>query len=84
MAWAAVIASVLGIILVALKQWAANSPAREKEAADEKIQHGRQDISNGNVDAVQQRIDGLLNDTNGNSNAGVESAEDAHRRISKL
>ena len=84
MEWAAVIASVLGIILVALKQWAANSPAREKEAANEKIQQGRQDIVSGNVDAMQQRIDGLLNDTNSNSDAGIKGAEDAQRRISQL
>lgn len=84
MEWAAVVASVLGIILVALKQWAANSPAREKEAADEKIQQGRQDIQNGNIDVIEQRIDGLLNNTTGNSNAREQSSEDINRRISKL
>lgn len=83
MEWAAVIASVLGIILVALKQWAANSPAREKEAADEKIQQGRQDIVSGNVDAMQQRIDSVRDSGNG-SFTGCESAEDVERRISKL
>ncbi len=74
MEWGAAIASLLGIILLVLKQWQANQPKRVKEAADEATQQGRADIANGNADAVSGRIDRLLSgqgDTAGQSGSEI-------------
>lgn len=81
MEWAPVIATILGIVLWGLKRYAAKKAETD---ANEKQQQGRQDIVSGNVDAVQSRIDSVCSGAENNSNAGVKSAEDAQRRISRL
>jgi len=83
MEWGAVIAGLVTIAGLLVKAWLASSPQRAKEASDDKVQQGRNDIVDGNVGAVSQRIDGLCKDS-GNSNAGIPSTEDFERRLRKL
>lgn len=82
MEWGAAIASLLGIILLVLKQWQANQPKRVKEAADEATQQGRADIANGNADAVSGRIDRLLSGQG--DTAGQPGGEVTTERISAV
>ena len=84
MEWAAVMAGLVTIAGLLLKQWLTNSPARKKEAADEAIQDSRQALIDGDVAAIEHRIDSLLQAGGGNSSARIESATDAERRISEL
>jgi hypothetical protein len=60
MEWGAAIASVLGIILLVLKQWQAGKPKRSQEQRDEATQNGRDDIGNNDAVAIDDRIDRLL------------------------
>jgi len=66
-----------------LQLWNANASNREAKSANDNIQKGRKDLGDGNVVAVESRIDSLLTNSD-SSNAGIESAEDAERRISQL
>lgn len=82
MEWGAAIASLLAIILLVLKQWQANQPKRDREAADEATQQGRADIANGDDAAVNDRIDRLLS---GQSDTeGQHGTEDLSGRIADL
>ncbi len=54
------IAGILGFISVLLNLWMAGQEKRDEKTREEEIQQGRRDIVDGNVDAVQQRIDRLL------------------------
>lgn len=83
MEWGAAIASLLGIILLVLKQWQANQPKRDKEAAYEDLQQGRKDIAAGDVAAVNGRIDRLLSQP-GSNTAGQRSTPVTAERISAL
>ena len=60
MEWGAAIAAAIGIIALVLKQYYAGAPNRMEEERDEDIQQGRRDIADGDVDAVNERIDRLL------------------------
>lgn len=82
MEWGAAIASLLGIILLMLKQWQSNQPKRDQEAADETTQQGRTEIADGNADAVNDRIDRLL--TGSGDTAGQSGSEITAERISAL
>jgi hypothetical protein len=66
-----VLAGIVGLITLWVKEY--NDPAAKQKRAgvaqDEKLQTGRTDIVNGNVDAVSARIDRLLNAKDG-GNAG--------------
>jgi hypothetical protein len=66
-----VLAGIVGLITLWVKEY--NDPEakqkRAKEAEDERIQAGRRDLSDGNVDAVSARIDRLLSSQD-SSNAG--------------
>jgi len=61
-----------GIVALWMKQYysAANTAARQKEAEHEATQTGRQDLINGNTDAVSARIDSLCSGPGGD-NAGI-------------
>lgn len=82
MEWGAAIASLLAIILLVLKQWQANQPKRDQEAADEENQQGRADIADRNADAVNDRIDRLL--TGSCDTAGQPGGEVTTERISAV
>ena len=73
--------AVISLIVVVFAAWVKWETVKDSTYDD--LQIGRQDIESGNVDAVSQRLDGLLTNSD-NSNAGEQSAEDISRRISKL
>lgn len=56
----AVVTAFLSVVALLLEAWAQNRPQRNKEKADDATQKGRQDIVDGDVDAVSERIDKLL------------------------
>lgn len=84
MEWGAAIASIFGVILLLLKQWQAKKPERDKEKTHDETQDGRQALYDGDVPAIEHRIDIVLQEGGGHSPSGVESAEDIERRISRL
>jgi hypothetical protein len=53
----AAIAAVCSLLLPLLQWWISRSPGRAKEDRTDAIQQGRQDIADGNADAVSARID---------------------------
>lgn len=65
MEWGAAIAATIGIIALVLKQYYAGAPERVEEKRDEEIQQGRTDIADGDIDAVNERIDRLLGSEDG-------------------
>ena len=60
MEWAAAVAALLGVVGILLKMYIANAPYRAMEKTYDEIEKGRQDIANGDSDAVSSRIDKLL------------------------
>jgi hypothetical protein len=60
MEWAAVISALAGLLLYVLKRYDAGKPQRDIEARHDEIQQGRKDIADGNVAAVNERVDRLL------------------------
>lgn len=84
MEWGALIAGLVTIAGLLLKTWLSSAPARQKEAENEAIQKGRTDLGNGNIDAIESRIDRVCDNEPGHSDAGVQSAEDIERRIGNL
>lgn len=80
MEWAAVISGALTIIALLLKAYLNRDKNDEQTEA---IQEKRQDIVDGDVAAIESRIDELLTNADGSA-AGIESAEDAERRIGNL
>ena len=81
---AAAVTAFLGIVSVLLELWVKQAPARDKEREDARNQKGRQAVIAGDVDAVQQRIDGLLSEVQGDSSAGKQSDESISERFSAL
>lgn len=82
MEWAATLTAVLSILAVLLKAWQKGQPARQQEKTDEANQQGRQDLQNGNRDAVAERIDRVLSvqaNAPGGGDAGSSSATDEER-----
>lgn len=76
MEWGPLIVSILSLVGVLVKIWADKTPEREQEKRDEHIDQGRQDIVDGNVDAVSKRVDDLLRDTAPSDSGGVKNGED--------
>ena len=74
MEWGPILAGVLAIAGILLKIYVAKKPARDERKRKDVIQEGRQDIVDGNVGAVESRIDGLLDEAGG-SNAGSAGGE---------
>ena len=75
------------VILVLLKAWQDGNPARLQEVSNEKRQQGRQDINNGNVSAVESRIDSVLTVSAGTADSGsVRLGDDADtaRRLAEI
>lgn len=60
MEWAAVISALAGLLLYILKRYDAGKPQRDIEARHDDIQQGRKDIADGNVAAINERVDRLL------------------------
>ena len=79
----AALTAVISLIGVLVKLWIDGKPKREEEKASDKLQQGRQDIVQGNTDAIEQRIDQLCGGSGGSA-PGVQSPEDFTRRISAL
>jgi hypothetical protein len=75
----AIITAVLTIGAALIKWWAGKAPERAADA----IQQGRQDVVDGNSDAVSARIDGMLQGSS-DSATGEPSEEDIQRRIGQL
>jgi hypothetical protein len=60
MEWAAVISALAGLLLYVLQRYDAGKPQRDIEARHDEIQQGRKDIADGNIAAVNERVDRLL------------------------
>lgn len=80
----ALVTTALSIIAVLLELWVQNKPQRTEKEANEATQDSRQALIDGDVAAVESRIDGLLQTGSGDSSPGGESAEDIQGRISRL
>jgi len=68
----AAITAVFSVIALLLEVWTKAAPKRAKEKKDEAIQRGRQDLHDGNADAVTTRL-GIVFDAPplaGSGNAG--------------
>ena len=83
MTWAAALPAILGLVLALLQLWSAKAPQRIAKGEEDAKQQGRQDIANGNADAVSTRIDGLCSQASGNS-PGLSDDEDTKRRLAKI
>jgi hypothetical protein len=77
---------IVGLLASLIQLWNAKAPERKQEATNDKNQQGRQDIANGNADAVAVRVDRVLSVSESVSGdpPRIESAEDFSRRISQL
>lgn len=62
-----IVASVVSIVALLAEAYMKMSPDRKAKKREEEIAQGRIDLSTGNIDAVQSRIDKLL--TEGDSDA---------------
>jgi len=82
MEWGAIIYALLGIAAYFIKDWIDKAPGRAEERFREFIQAGRIDISEGNVTAVNERIDRLLTETR--SVAKSTSSEITAERIGSV
>lgn len=88
MEWGAAIGGLFAVVGMLLKAYLAKAPQRQEEAKADAIQEGRQDIVNGDSDAVAARIDRVL--AQNGSDAGSKSSElesgtaDAIRRLGNL
>lgn len=82
--WLQVIAGLAGVVTLWLRDYysAGKVQAREDDKRDEAIEEGRQDIVDGNADAVAARINRLLKEDGGD--AGSTGAKDVERRIRAL
>lgn len=60
MEWGAAITAIVTLLLAVAKWYAANQPKRDQEQQNEATQQGRLDIANGDVAAVNGRIDRVL------------------------
>lgn len=58
--WVTVLSILAYLVPFILEAWTASRPAAKKEAQDEVVQKGREDIVLGDVAAVNARVDGLL------------------------
>jgi len=81
----AAVTAVFTVIAALLQIWAENSPQRAKEKRDAEIQQGRTDIANGNVAAVNQRLDRVLTQDSSSCDAPEQSGgEVTSERISAV
>lgn len=62
MEWGAAVTAIITLIIALMKWWQSRQPERDQENRYDAIQQGRNDIANGDVDAVNGRIDRLLSD----------------------
>lgn len=75
--------TVLILLIAALfKFWMDRAPERKEKAENEKLQQGRQDIADGNVAAVSERIDSLPTHSGDSPRLGDD--EDTKRRLAKI
>ena len=52
----AALTALLSVVALLLEVWTKRAPKREREAKDEATQRGRQDLQNGDGDAVTTRL----------------------------
>ena len=69
------IAALLTLATKLYEAYQRNAPSRETRKRDEEIDQGRKDIVDGNVDAVQSRIDQLLRHKNDRRDARSEDRQ---------
>lgn len=65
-----IIAPLLETILIGLRWWWSN---KKKKEEDERLQQGRKDIVDGDVDAVSARLDRLLTKARDRAERGKDS-----------
>jgi len=75
MEWGSIIAGILSILGLLLKWWLDSNPRRMEEARNDEIEQGRRDLVDGDVAAVEQRIDRLLRATAEADNRHAGSAD---------
>jgi len=80
-----IMAGLGGLVSLWLRDYysAESKAARKEDARNEAIQQGRQDIADGNVDAVSTRIDSVPDNAPGNP-ARLGSDSDTTGRLAKI
>jgi hypothetical protein len=81
-AWGA-IAAIAGVIAVLLKAYLAKEPQRDEARHEKEIQQGRQDILDGDADAISRRVDRLPSPANSDT-GGIADDEATSRRLSAI
>jgi hypothetical protein len=76
------IAAVCALLLPLLQWWMGNKPERDAKASQDAIQQGRQDIADGNADAVSARIDRVPQTSS--SAPVISDDESTKRRILRI
>ena len=72
-----VVAALIGLIVLVVELYRESSPERKADKREEEILQGRQDIVDGDADAVQRRLDQLLrDDADIRCHAGSEDRKD--------
>lgn len=79
MEWGAALSTLAAIVLLLLREYVSRKPQQIEEQNNDAIQEGRQDIADGNVSAVNDRIDKLLSQTTDNSSKPTGSEVTAER-----
>ena len=86
----AIVTSLLSILAYLapflIEAWQSGTPARVKEKRNEEVQQGRMDIVDGNIPAINSRVDELLSiqDQQSSNTGQFPSTEDAQKRLDAL
>ena len=83
MEWGAAVTAIITLIIALMKWWQSRQPERDQENRYDVIQQGRNDIANGDVDAVNGRIDQLLSQQSDDS-TGQRSTPVTAERINAV
>lgn len=83
MEWGAAVTAIITLIIALMKWWQSRQPERDQENRYDAIQQGRNDIANGDVDAVNGRIDQLLSQQSDDS-TGQRSTPVTAERINTV
>ena len=78
----AALSVLIPLIAALFKFWLDRAPERKEKAENEKIQQGRQDIADGNVAAVSERIDSLPQTSSNTPRLGND--ENTKRRLAEI
>lgn len=83
MGWETAITAIFSFLLFCGELWVSKEPERKKEARNEAIRQSREDIDEGNVAAVNNRVDSVLSEAS-DSASGQHSDADITERINDV